>query len=159
MKKYTFILFLLAVLFSLSAQVNTDLVSQMDFNLSLKDIVLLVESGNGNSIDMDKFIILDGVVSGREVLYADEENFMGMFEISYGEWEGLEDVAIYKCFIQVQGLEFASLIPVRRSRTPNPAEISLNTSILVLGRYLGYSEDESGQKYPVIEGIKVRKIN
>lgn len=159
MKKYTFIFFFLSLIVSLSAQVAADLESQIDFDLSLKDIVLMVESGNSNDIDMNRYIILDGSVSGREVLFADEENFIGMFEISYGEWEGLENVVMYKCLVQVQGLEFASMIPVRRSRTPNPAEVALNTHILVLGKYLGYSEDESGQKYPVIEGIKVRKIN
>ena len=159
MKKYTFILFFLSITFSLSAQMTTDLETQIDFDLSLKDIVLMVESGNSNDIDMNRYILLDGVVSGREVLFADEENFVGMLEISYGEWEGLENISMYKCFIQVQGLEFAGMIPVRRSRTPNPAEIELNTHILVLGRYLGYSEDEAGGKYPVIEGIKVRRIN
>ena len=159
MKKYTFIIFFLIITFGLSAQAPVDLETQLDFDLSLKDIVLLVESGNSSEIDMNRYIVLDGVVSGREVLFADEENFVGMFEISYGEWEGLENVVMYKCLIQVQGLEFSSMIPVRRSRTPNPAEIALNTNILVLGKYLGYSEDETGQKYPVIEGIKVRKIN
>lgn len=159
MKKYTFIFFFLIFTFSLSAQVSVDLEEQIDFDLTLKDIVLMVDSGQSNEIDMDRYIILDGVVSGREVLYADEENFVGMLELSYGEWEGLEKVVMYKCLVQVQGLEFAPMIPVRRSRTPNPAEIALNTNVLVLGKYLGYSEDESGQKYPVVEGIKVRKVN
>ncbi|RKX88285.1 MAG: hypothetical protein DRP58_00760 [Spirochaetes bacterium] len=159
MKKYTFIFFFLIIIFSLSAQVATDFEAQLDFDLSLKDIVIMVDSGKSNEIDMNQYIILDGIVSAREVLAADEESFLGMFEISYGEWEGLESVVMYKCFIQVQGLEFASMIPVRRSRKPNPAEISLNTHILVLGRYLGYTEDEDGKKIPVIEGYKVRKIN
>ncbi|MEA1910469.1 MAG: hypothetical protein U9N32_02195 [Spirochaetota bacterium] len=159
MKKYTFIFFFLVVLFSLSAKVNVNLEAPIDFDLTLKDIVLLVESGNGNDIDMDQYIVLDGVVSSREVLYSDEENFVGMFEISYGEWEGLENITMYKCLIQVQGLEFAQMIPVRRSRRPNPLEVSLNSHILILGKYLGYSEDETGQKYPVIEGFKLRKIN
>ena len=51
------------------------------------------------------------------------------------------------------------MVQAGRSRNPNPAEISLNTRILVLGQYLGYTEDEEGNKYPVIEGYKVRKIN
>jgi len=159
MKKYTFILLFLCILLSVSAQVTTNLETQINFDLSLKDIVLLVEAGNSSEIDMNQYIILEGVVSSREVLYTDEENFVGMLELSYGEWQGLENVSIYQCFIQLQGLEFATMIPARRSRTPNPAEISLNTRILVLGRYLGYSEDENGEKYPVIEGLKVRKIN
>jgi len=116
MKKYTFIFFFLSLMVSLSAQAATDLELQIDFDLSLKDIVLMVESGNSNDIDMNHYIILDGSVSGREVLFADEENFVGMFEISYGEWEGLTNVVLYKCLVQVQGLEFASMIPVRRSR-------------------------------------------
>ena len=159
MKKYTFILLFLFILLSVSAQTATDLETQINFDLSLKDIVLMVEAGNSSEIDMNQYIILEGIVSSREVLYADEENFVGMLELSYGEWQGLEHVAMYQCYVQLQGLEFASMIPVRRSRNPDPAEISLNTRILVLGRYLGYSENEEGKKYPVIEGLKVRKIN
>ena len=159
MKKYTFILLFLLILLSLSAQVATNPETQINFDLSLKDIVLMVESGKSSEIDMNQYIILEGVVSSREVLFADEENFVGMLELSYGEWEGLEDVNMYQCFVQLTGLEFAAAIPARRSRNPNPAEISLNTRILVLGQYLGYSEDENGNKYPVIEGYKIRKIN
>ena len=159
MKKYTFALLFLFILFNLSAQMATDFEEQMNFDLSLKDIVLLVESGNSNEIDMNQYIVLEGVVSSREVLFADEENFVGMLGLSSGEWEGLENVTMYQCFIQLQGLEFAAMIPARRSRKPNPAEIALNTRILILGQYLGYSEDEEGNKYPVIEGYKIRKIN
>ncbi len=159
MKKYTFILLFLFILLSVSAQVITNSETHINFDLSLKDIVLLVESGKGNEIDMNQYVILEGVVSSREVLFADEEHFVGMLELSYGEWEGLEDINMYQCFVQLTGLEFAAMIPARRSRNPNPAEISLNTRILVLGQYLGYTEDEEGNKYPVIEGYKVRKIN
>lgn len=159
MKKYTFILLFLFILLSVSAQVITNSEIQINFDLSLKDIVLLVESGKGNEIDMNQYVILEGVVSSREVLFADEENYVGMLELSYGEWDGLEDVNMYQCFVQLTGLEFSVMIPARRSRNPNPAEISLNTRILVLGQYLGYTEDEEGNKYPVIEGYKVRKIN
>lgn len=159
MKKYTFVLLFLFILLSLSAQVTANVEMQINFDLSLKDIVLLVESGKSAEIDINQYIILEGVVSSREVVLADEENFVGKLELSYGEWEGLEDVNMYKCFVQLSGLEFAAMIPVRRSRTPDPVEISLNTRILVLGQYLGYSEDENGNKIPVVEGYKVRKIN
>jgi hypothetical protein len=158
MKKYTFILLFALILSGLSAQASTDQELQINFDLSLKDIVLMVESGQISEIDMNQYIILDGVVSDRQVLFSDEENYVGVFEISYGEWEGLESVGMYKCYVQIQGLEFASMIPARRSRTPNPLEILLNTHILVLGKYLGYSEDEGGRKFPVIEGFKIRKI-
>jgi hypothetical protein len=158
MKKYTFLLFFFIIIICLGAQTTIDLVEQIDFNLSLKEIALMVENGKSDEIDESKLIILDGIVSSREVLFADEENFIGVLELSYGEWEGLENVAIYKCYVQIQGLEFAPMIPVRRSRNPNPAEISLNTHILILGRYIGYTEDETGQKFPVLEGSKIRKI-
>ncbi len=159
MKKFTFILFLSFILFSLSAQTNNNADTIINFDLTLKKIVKMVESGNSNNIDMDQYIILDGIVSDRIILASDKENFVGRLEISYGEWEGLENVAIYKCLIQIQGLEFASMIPARRSRTPNPNEITLNTHLLILGKYLGYNEDDSGNKTPVIEGYKLRKIN
>ena len=61
---------------SVSAQETVNLETQIDFDLSLKDIVLLIDAGNSSEIDMNKYIVLEGVVSSREILYADEENFV-----------------------------------------------------------------------------------
>jgi len=140
-----------------SAQTAVKAESPVNFDLTLKKIYKMIESGESNNINPNRFIVISGTVSAREVLNPDKENFSGILELSSGEWLGVEDVAIYKCYVQLEGSEFPSMIPVRRSRKPKPEVIQLNEKILVLGKYLGYSEDENGIKYPVIQGIKIRK--
>ncbi len=157
MKRITIsaVFFITALL--VSAQTAAQAGNPVNFDLTLKKIYKMIEAGESHKINPNQFIVISGTVSAREVLNPDKDNFSGILELSSGEWLGVEDVAIYKCYVQLDGTEFAPMIPVRRSRRPKPEEIQLNEKILVLGKYLGYSEDENGIKYPVIQGIKVRK--
>ena len=159
MRKLFFTTIFFIAVFTLAAQtagensLNDD--SPINFNLTLKS--LFEKVAEGHTISPDKYIVISGTVSAREVLNPDKDNFSGILELSSGEWIATADISLYRCYVQLDGSEFAVMIPVRRSRKPNPAEISLNEKILVLGKYLGYSEDEKGNKYPVIQGIAVRK--
>ncbi len=157
MKKIIVILILLTAVITLSAETNTRQTEIINFDVTLKTLSALISEGKADTIDPQQLLILEGTVSAREVLNPDKENFSGILELSTGEWEGVENVAIYRCYVQLDGSEFAAMIPVRRSRKPNPLEISLNSRVLILGKYIGYSQDENGNKYPVIQGIKVRK--
>ncbi|RKX93901.1 MAG: hypothetical protein DRP59_01720 [Spirochaetes bacterium] len=158
MKRITIsaVFFIIALL--VSAETGGTAQDPINFDLTLKDIYTMVQEGNANNINPDRYLVINGTVSAREVLNPDKENFVGILELSSGEWLGVADVEIYRCYIQLEGSEFSSAIPVRRSRRPKPEEIQLNTKILVLGKYLGYSEDEQGNKYPVIKGFKIRKV-
>ena len=158
MKKITISSLFFVIALLAAAQTNGQIKDPVNFDLTLKDLYLMVKEGNANNIDPDQYVVLSGTVSARQVLNPDKENFAGMLELSSGEWIGVKDVEIYRCYIQLEGSEFSSMIPVRRSRKPKPEEIQLNTKILVLGKYLGYSEDENGNKYPVLKGFKIRKV-
>lgn len=158
MKRITISAVFFSIALFVSAQTGGTAKDPVNFDLTLKDIYLMVQEGNANNINPDQYIVINGTVSAREVLNPDKENFVGILELSSGEWLGVEDVEIYRCYIQLEGSDFSSAIPVRRSRKPKPEEIKLNTNILVLGKYLGYSEDETGNKYPVIKGFRIRKI-
>ena len=150
-------LFFIAAVFA-AAQTNGQVKDPVNFDLTLKNLYIMVKEGNANNIDPDQYLVINGTVSARQVLNSDKNNFEGILELSSGEWIGVKDVEIYRCYIKLEGSEFASMIPVRRSRKPKPEEIQLNTKILVLGKYLGYSEDENGNKYPVLKGFKIRKV-
>ena len=158
MKKITISSLFFVIALLAAAQTNGQIKDPVNFDLTLKDLYLMVKEGNANNIDPDQYVVLSGTVSAKQVLNPDKENFAGMLELSSGEWIGVKDVEIYRCYIQLEGSEFSSMIPVRRSRKPKPEEIQLNTKILVLGKYLGYSEDENGNKYPVLKGFKIRKV-
>ncbi len=151
MKKFIVAVLFFGSVFTLAAQ------STVNFDLTLKKLSLLVTEGKATTINKNQLLVIEGIVSAREILNPDKNNFSAVLELSTGQWIGTEKIDIYRCYIQLDGSKFAAMIPVRRSRKPNPAEIKLNTRILILGRYLGYSEDRKGNKYPVLQGIKVRK--
>ncbi len=151
MKKFIVAVFLLGSVFTLSAQSN------INFDITLKKISTLVTEGKTDAINPNQFMVIEGTVSAREVLNPDKNKFSAVLELSAGQWEGTEKIDIYHCYVRLDGSEFVPMIPVRRSRKPNPAEIKLNSKVLILAKYLGYNEDEKGNKIPVLQGIKVRK--
>jgi len=157
MKKITVTALFFAIGISLFGQTKATAETAVDFDLTLKKIYNLVKAGEAHKIDPDKLVVINGTVSVREVLNPDKKNFSGIIELNSGEWIGTEDIEIYKCYVKLDGSEFAPMIPARRSRHPKPEVIKLNEKIMVLGRYIGYSEDENGNKTPVIQGIKIRK--
>ena len=75
-----------------------------------------------------------------------------------GEWIGVEKVVRFECVLQLIGPEFAKAIPARRSRNPNPAEITLNSRILVVAKALGLRAREDGTFVPVLQAVAIRKI-
>ena len=151
MKKFIIAVLLFASVFSLSAQ------NVINFDMTLEKLSTLVAEGKTDTINPNQYMIIGGTVSAREVLNPDKNNFSAVLELSAGQWEGTEKIDIYHCYVQLDGSEFVPMIPVRRSRKPNPAEIKLNSKVLILAKYLGYNEDEKGNKIPVLQGIKVRK--
>ncbi len=132
-----------------------DVVSE---DYSLDKLYTQVASGNVSAIPKDKYIMIEGVVSSRQVIQPEEENFFGILEISSGSWDGGEDLDMYKCYFQLRGSEFYGTIPEGRSRETLPKEIPLHSHLLAVGTYLGYGEDAEGNKYPVLEAVSIRRL-
>ncbi len=151
MKKFIAVVLLFGSLWTLSAQ------SAVNFDMTLQKLSTLVTEGKANTINPKQFFVIGGIVSAREILNADKNNFSAVLDLTAGHWEGTVKIDIYHCYVRLDGKAFVPMIPARRSRKPNPAEIKLNSKVLVLGTYLGYNEDEKGNKIPVIQGIQVRK--
>jgi len=151
MKKFLVAVVLFSSIFTLYGE------STINFDMTLEKLATLISEGKSSTINPDQFLIIEGTVSGREVLNPDKNDYSAILDISSGRWEGTEKIFTFHCYVQLKGSKFEGAVPVRRSRKPNPKEISLNSRILILGKYIGYTEDEKGNKYPVITGLKIRK--
>lgn len=128
-------------------------------DLTLQQLFRMVNEPRPEPIDQDSFLVISGVVSAREVLQPSDMGFIGLLELTIGEWQGTESVSKYRCYVQLEGERFSSLIPSGRSRNPDPREIPLNQPVLVFGNYIGFSEDGQGIRYPVLLGHGVRTLS
>lgn len=158
--------FLLACIlsFTLSAQqsrtdeglVRANFEELAAFDYTIKALATEVAAGNTDSIPKDRYMILDGIVSSRQLVSPAENDYVGILELSSGEWEGGEDLYMYRCYVQLIGPDFFGTVPEPRSRTASPDEIPLHAHILLVGTYLGYGEDQQGNRFPVLEAVDFR---
>lgn len=146
---------MLAPLLLVSAISVEDFNNVVDFSISLKS---LNEIQDLESIE-GRFVIVSGEVSARQVIDGSEDTFLAELEIVDGEWKGAAEVLIYKCIVVLEGPEFVGSVPARRSRTKDPREIGLNTTLLVVAEVLGFSEAPDGSYIPVIKAVYLRGVS
>jgi len=126
------------------------------FEYTLDRLASEVTSGEVSDIPKNRYMILDGIVSSRQLINPQEGEYFAILELSSGEWVGGEDLAMYRCYVQLIGPSFAGTVPEPRSREKGPEEISLHSHLLLIGRYLGYGEDQQGNRFPVLEAVDLR---
>ena len=159
-KKVLFLfLFILMVQFGFG-QSDQSLFSEfnkiVDFSVTFEDLYRYYTLKQGSLVTEGKILIIDGSIASRTVIEKDEAGFTAELEVVNGEWVGLEDVEIYKCFVILRGPDFFSRIPVKRSRNKLPNEIEVNSHVLIVGRILGTRADREGNTIPVMEAAFVR---
>lgn len=156
------VLCLCAGLFSLSALDGDEFNGHVDFMVTLEDLCNFVESQPEDVIRtvivQDRIFLIVGTVTTRQVISADEADYVGELEIITGQWQGLEDVKIFRGVTRFSGPQFAGMIPARRSRTADPREIPVNVSVLQAVKLIGI-RDFQGKPVPVFEGINIRILN
>ncbi len=130
----------------------------VDFSVTLKTLNKTVSENKDDLLTGSEFIIITGSVATRQVIEKDKENFLGEIEIVQGEWIGVESVKMYKCIVQFSGSQYYSMIPARRSRKINKAEIILNSNVMIAGKFIGVREVDN-LKIPVIDGYYIRTLN
>lgn len=130
----------------------------MSEEYTLKTLAAAVDEGRSSDIPQDKYLIIDGVVSMREVVDPEEESFFGILELSSGSWDEDGDLNTYRCYFQLNGTQFFGTIPEGRSRETSPREIPLHSQVVAVGRYLGYGEDGQGNMFPVLEAVMIRSL-
>jgi len=126
------------------------------FEYTLSSLSARVSSGRVNSIPKDRIMIIDAMVSSRQLINPEEQDYLGILELSSGEWEKGEDLNMHYGYVQLRGPKFFGTVPEPRSRTASPNEIPLHAHILLIGYYLGYGEDEAGNRFPVLEAEDFR---
>jgi hypothetical protein len=107
----------------------------------------------------DMIYLLLGTVVDRSYLSAEGGEFSGELIITDGEWEGQEEVRVFRAAIVFTGPRFDGLVPPpgRRARTAAARNIPLNTQVLAAARLRGF-RDYQGTFIPVLEGIELRLI-
>ena len=150
-------LWFLCIPFLIFGQSFEDFNGVIDFTTTLGDLDQIASQGDPNALPT-RFIIIDGAVASRIVINSDAANFVGELQIVSGEWIGVETVVRYECILVLEGPDFASAIPARRSRRANPKEIGLNTRILAVAKAIGLHEREDGTRIPVLQAYYIRKL-
>jgi hypothetical protein len=102
--------------------------------------------------------LLDGIVAGIEVLESSEEAFRARIELVRGEWQGLEEVVLYKVYVDVSGAEFAARIPTGRSNEGPEDAILTDEPALVVGPLTDVTSDAEGTPIPVVDAFYIRNL-
>ena len=130
----------------------------IDFDVTIRSLAIAAAAEDMESLP-DRLVLIDGTVASRLVIEGNPENYVGQIELIGGEWIGVEDVVMYRCFLLLEGPEFANAIPARRSRTKHPDEIDLNSRILVVGSLLGLFDMDDGTTVAVLDAIHIRQMD
>src|SRR6056297_3150890 len=128
------------------------------FDLTLDRLAAQVEAGDTGAIPKDRYLMINGIVSSRQLVNEDEQEYLGILELSSGEWVDGEELQLYRCYAQLRGPQFFGTVPKPRSRETSANEIPLHSQVLLIGRYLGYGQDQQGNRFPVLQAVEVRVI-
>ena len=129
-----------------------------DVDLSITISTLAEAAATGRGVpEAGTEVVLNGTVLERAVTNSEKTEFSAELLMASGEWTESDDVMISKCIILLEGPEYSEMVPARRSRRANPAEITLNSELLVYGTFLGFAETGDGL-IAVISAGGVRKL-
>jgi hypothetical protein len=130
----------------------------VDFSTSIETLYRSMQEDPQATIDSTKSVILDGVVASVTVVDPSEQSFQAFVELVSGEWEGLEDVELYRTYVRV-GPDFYNRISTRQNRRPSGEVIEQNSRVLVAGNIVGYLPDQtSSALIPAVDGFHIRDL-
>jgi hypothetical protein len=127
------------------------------FDESLKSLALSVRE-TGEPPVGERVVVLDGVVASVEVLSSEEGEFRARVELVRGEWRGLEQIVLYKAYVDLTGPRFRGRIATGRRDGSSPDQIRTDEPALVVGRVSDVIPDADGTPVPVIEGFYLRPL-
>lgn len=157
-----FLLFLLSAA-PLAAQQQSELPSPEDFHeiislqWPLNRLASSVSAGKVQQIPKDKYLLIEGIVSSRQVVQQQKENYLAVLEISSGDWSGGQELEMYRCYFRLEGADFAGTVPAGRGGG-GPDEIPLHAHVLAIGTYLGYGQDNQGNRFPVLKALEIKQL-
>ncbi len=148
-------IFLTGVLY---ADLSEEFSNVVDFSTTFSTLYREAQKSGVQQYINGKLIIIDGSVASRTVVNKEEQDFLAELELIDGKWIGVEEVEVYKCYVQLKGPEFSARIPARRTRNKLPDEIELNSRVMIIGRVVSSRKDSTGTVFPVIEALFVRPL-
>ena len=156
MKKSLFIFFVLFVIGSglIFGQSAPGFDNSVDFAVSMKELGTLLNTGNTENLK-SKYLILNGAVSSYTVTDKEEASYTVEVELVNGEWSGVADVFIYRSIIVFKGRQYMEKFPARRSSTPDPEEIPINSGLIIVAKYSG-NRKMGNMNIPVLDGYYLR---
>ena len=129
----------------------------VDFSVTLKTLALNADNPQADFARQEKYLILNGTVTGVQLLNPEQATFQARVELVTGEWEGLEEVRSYRCFVLFEGPEFFRLLPKRK----NPAsaqQVGINDRVIVVARALEPLADGDGRADWLLRGYHLRLL-
>jgi hypothetical protein len=153
MKKTLFVLFLSGITLALASLEKKDFDKIVDFSLDIKGISKIVQDPRFNPGVYNRALVFDGSVAGILVLNSDPAEFMAEIEVAGGEWEGMDNVSLFRVFVYALGPQFAPRI------AGEAADITRNSRVLVAGVIDSvYTDEADGKNYAVILAHHIRLI-
>lgn len=124
----------------------------------LERLAASVKEGKVEQIPKDKFLLIEGIVSSRQVVQPEKENYFAVLELSSADWSGGgRELAMYRCYFRLEGSEFSGLVSPGRGKG-GPEEIPLHAHVLAIGTYLGYGQDNQGNRFPVLKALRIKEL-
>ena len=136
---------------------TADLGSVMNLRISQKELSQSSPEMLDEIIASDKFIIIEGSVASITEIERSENNLILDIHLINGEWIGLERVEVYKCIVNVNGIEWESRFPKRTPRELTRDLVLQNSHILVIGKVTDYVMENS-KLVTVLEAEYIRNI-
>lgn len=134
-----------------------ELNSVFDFDMTLRNFSEADSNDRVELAEKERFYLLEGAIASISVANPDPADYMVEVELINGQWDGLEDVEMYKGFVVFLGPQYTKIFPRRVPRNPGPEIIQANSHILVLSTLYGYTTIDD-EVLPVFIGHKLRKI-
>ena len=138
-----------------------DFFRTVDGDTTLENITDALNSAGPDAIDPSRIYLLTGQVAA--VTYLDPTPDPALFwvelEIVGGRWEGLEDVEIFRAFVNVYDPFYADLIPQRPPRDDSDGLVVAGTEVLISALYLDAAPLDDGGLVPVFQALTVRPLN
>lgn len=131
--------------------------SLINLNLSLKELSLSGLDALDELILSDKYIILEGSVSSITEIERNDTNLVLDIHLINGEWIGLDKVQVYKCIVNISGMEWETMFPSRPPKEITDGVVLQNNRILVIGKISDYIMENS-TLLAVVEAEYLRKI-
>jgi hypothetical protein len=136
---------------------SKDLDSVLDLAISLKELSQFDPEKLDEIILSDKYILLEGSVSSITEIERTDTNLILDIHLINGEWNGLEKVQVFKCIVNISGIEWEHIFPARTPRESLNDIVLLNNRIIVIGKVTDYVLENSSL-LAIVEAQYIRNI-